>query len=178
MVWLITIQLTSLNNSQTIIDAMPAGHGKHLAHSWCSRCVHTVSRSWCYHILWAASECLWCWNSALVSSSLAFFIWPPPWHIMSHWLASGLLPFPPVPIPCNDFAMWCNLPSWRQRQLICLICQYTSTRLHGLSSSKAKVFKSNVPSPGSSFVRKYEDDGFVAYHLPLAWDSQMPFCLS
>ena len=44
------------------------------------------------------------------------------------------------------------------------LCQYTSTRLHGLTSSKADVFKSDIPYLDSSFVRKYEDDGLVAYH--------------
>ena len=139
VVWLITLQLAPLNNSQTVIGAMPAGHGKpHLAHPWCGSCMHTVRRSWCSRILWAASERMWCWNHSLVSSSLAFFIWPPPWPITSHWLASAVMPFPPVPIPCNDFAMWCTLPSWRQRQLIHLVCQYTSTRLHGFTSSEGR----------------------------------------
>jgi len=140
MVWLITIQVAPPNNSQTIIGAMPAGHGKpRLAHFWCHRCVHTISRSWCYCILWAASECMWCWNSALVSSSLAFFIWPPPWPIMSHWLATGVTPFPSVPIPCNDFAMWCTIPLWRQRQLI----WYASIRLPDYMVSKPRRQKSS-----------------------------------
>jgi len=42
---------------------------------------------------------------------------------------------------------------------------------------KAEGFKSDVSYPGSSFVRKYEDDGLVVYHWPMAWDSWMPFCL-
>jgi len=95
----------------------------YLVHPWCEKCMHTVSRSWCYRILWAASECMCCWNSALASSSLAFLIWLPPWPIMSYWLASGVMPFPPVPIPRNDFAIWCTLPPWRQRKLILLKCQ-------------------------------------------------------
>jgi len=52
-----------------------------------------------------------------------------------------------------------------------------STRPHGLTSLKAEVFKSDVPYAGSSFVRKYKDDGLVAYYSPLAWDSRIPFCL-